>query len=440
MSYLSYDWRLMRHFEAQAAAGSINHTRVLDAIVWQLHPLPRVFFSLCDRAHHTKDRLHLVEVQEVARAIHTRFLDEQVPENFHQHARDLSRAQRAKRAKMLSIFETVATSGEVERRGVDHPFVPASQEVAQLSWRRSADKLRAEPLGTAVPADAPVELNRILGPDRDWTSPTVPTLLKSCTALSWMREHDLEENRELHADAAAWSRLIVPFTMILSKAGELLLDLATSDWGANAVLLLHVELPNHFKINTSLNAVRLAHVLDPMEWVVRECNPVRLARHGLCIRVDVSMTASLNVLQYALKSGVVPPVWMAHRALVLLKLELANDESLYNLKGAELIRTLCHAAFKGFDESFVEDIINTLLKPTPVADHDDWDAEYLDFLDEMMCHDHSNAAELRDLNKANEAKRNKKLMACKQKHAEEQNEQKEAKQRKRKEKKRPRKS
>ena len=154
---------------------------------------------------------------------------------------------------MLSIFETVATSGEVERRGVDHPFVPSSQEVSQLSWRRSADKLRAEPLGTAVPEDAPVELNRIFGPERDWTSPTVPTLLKSCTAQSWMRDTDLEANKELHADGAAWSQLIVPFTYLINMSGESLFVLATSDFGANAVLLLHCgsRHPNHFKLCTN---------------------------------------------------------------------------------------------------------------------------------------------------------------------------------------------
>ena len=46
-------------------------------------------------------------------------------------------------------------------------------------------------------------------------------------------------------------------------------------------------------------------------------------------------------------------------------------------------------------------------------DDDEWDDEYIELLEEMMCHDHSNANELRDMKKNNEAKRNKKLMARK---------------------------
>ena len=75
-----------------------------------------------------------------------------------------------------------------------------------------------------------------------------------------------------------------------------------------------------------------------------------------------------TILQHALYKGNMPSTWMAHRALVLLWVELPNDESVYDLKGVELTRTLCRSAFKDFDDEFVEAVIEKLLKPRPEAE------------------------------------------------------------------------
>ena len=78
-------------------------------------------------------------------------------------------------------------------------------------------------------------------------------------------------------------------------------------------------------------------MLDPLMWAGFEVTPEFWHNIGVCMATD----SSLNVLQFALKSRVVIPVWMSHRALVLLKVELPNFRSLFDLRGVELTRALC---------------------------------------------------------------------------------------------------
>ena len=103
----------------------------------------------------------------------------------------------------MNAYETVVRSKVVEGRRVSHPCIPDDDAVARLSWRRCARRApTVRDLGGSVFLDSPKMLNAILGPEREWSSPTVPTLNKSCMALHWMREHDANEhNRLLKANA-----------------------------------------------------------------------------------------------------------------------------------------------------------------------------------------------------------------------------------------------
>ena len=72
----SHDWSLLLCWEAAAVAGSISHQRVLDCISWLLHPLARLFYAMCDRAHWNPQ--YLDEVRYLARIINERLLDGKV--------------------------------------------------------------------------------------------------------------------------------------------------------------------------------------------------------------------------------------------------------------------------------------------------------------------------------------------------------------------------
>ena len=405
--YLAYDWNLLLAWEAQAATGSINHLRVLDALTWRHQPLARVFYALCDRAHRNPE--HLPEVRELALSINQRFLDEKVPEDCHQHVRDLSRGQRAKRARLLTAFDAVIRSHVLEdRKSGLHVSVTSDQEVASRSWHHASAKIPRDALRQS-PLDFPLVCNQILGPTREWSSPTVPTLHKSCMAFHWMREHDTcEANRQYQYDASCWSRLLVPHTMAVAPEGELFYVLDSCDWGANLLWLKdygRTAPGSVYELGHHVDALRLGFVLDPLRWVCWDIQEVFVKGLGVCVKRSGE---PLTALQFALSHRYNLPQWLQHRALSMLMCELPNDKSHFDVKGLALLQLLVREAFKDLPH-LVESVLEGYRKP-PEAEDEDWDEEYLELLEEMAVQDQTNSAELESLKKDRTRKRNQKVM------------------------------
>ena len=183
------EFEVLRNWETEAAKGSLPHHKVLAKLTWRLEPLPRAFCYVCDRAARNPNKLNLDEVRRLAHALSHHFLDEKAPEDMHQHIRDTSRNQRSKRSRLLAIHEAVIRSGVLEDRKIKHRFRPDDQDVVRYSWTAASQRLKAEPPLT-MPKDAPLSLNKILKPTRDWTSPTVRTLYESCMTLFWMKHRE----------------------------------------------------------------------------------------------------------------------------------------------------------------------------------------------------------------------------------------------------------
>lgn len=400
-------------WEAAIANGSMSHAKVLSLLTWRLEPLARVFFNLCDRCARNPSFLHIEEVRNFALAIHDHFFDEKAPEDMHQHIRDVSRNLRSKRARMMAIHESVIRSGVLEGRKVDHPFTPADQDVVRFSWMAARDRLKSEPpLG--VPKDSPKFLNKILQPVRDWASPTVRTLYNSTMAAFWMHHHDsTDELRKENPDAAHWSRLVVPGTLLEDcPSNELLFVLDTADFGSSCQRVTVAPCDRHITLCTEHSSLRCAHVLNPLDYNVWKLEPEYMQEVGIvCAR-----TVCGNVLQYALKSVQRLPAWQQYAALTLLQVESselpAKCETHLDLRGAALLKLLCKIAFRD-DPTLGDSIFCEYYKPQPDGDDSDWDEEYRELLEEMAVQDASNSAELEGLKKDAIKKRNRKLVARK---------------------------
>ena len=193
-------------------------------------------------AVHSRDCVDfdLEDCLHVARCTATRFYDEKIPEDCHQHVRNLSTSRRYKTVGMTAVFNSVIHSGILNGRGVENPSV-SDQAVARQTWkvlRREVAQARAAEIREDVDYAG---LNKILDPARNWSSPTVKTHFKSASATRWVEHHSdsilLEE--EMPADAAWWSALFDKhrFARECDTPSKLYIVLPSSNW---SVLLVPI--------------------------------------------------------------------------------------------------------------------------------------------------------------------------------------------------------
>ena len=409
---LAADWRMLTRWEQQAATGSLKHKRVLDSLTWREHPLARLFYELCVRASH--DPGYLPAVQDVSRRINERLLDEKVPEDLHQHIRDTSRGQRAKRAKLKKVFDSSIRSGVLESRNVDHArFVPDDQAVAMQSWREASRHTPTRPI-TGQPSDWPKALNGILCPDRDWPSPTVHTLFSSAMAWCWMKnaEYQPAEPEQSEPDDPHWSRLVRRHVLCELDIGKIAVVLASADWGVFVHSCETVSSEDGtFKLQLTDDPLLVAFVVDPRAWTVYDAEPCHVVDVGTCFR---KVGDGLNVLQDALLHRVPIAAWQQHRGMELLGAVLDGETSHWDLSGKSLLHALSLAAFDG-DEARAAAVLEAHDKPTEDDGDDEWDAEYEELLEELTVQDSTNAEELSHLKSERKKKANARLVARKKK-------------------------
>ena len=400
------DFRVLLAWEAKAAAGSLSHQRVLDAITWRLHPLARIFYELALRA--SVDPGFLPALIQLAEKINQRFLDEKVPEDFHQHIRDESRGQRAKKARLNKIFDTVIRSKVLERRNVEHEkYVPSDQAVAMQSWREAGRHAVARPL-TGVPQEWPSEMNKILDPKRDWSSPTVPTLYSSALAWSWIRnyeEHTEEQPKCDQPDGTHWCRLLPRGVYVTIPGADAGVVISAGDWGCNVIKAKELE-PGVFDFMTDENAIMHAFCWDPTTWTVQAIKPTRVLGCGICFELDGD---ERSLLADALQRRVNFAVWQLHRSMELLQVELPDGASHWDLRGQKLIEALCVAVFAP-DAAKAAEVAAGYGKPVESDSDDEWDAEYAELLEEMAVQDQANASELVQMKTDRKRKANRRLM------------------------------
>ena len=355
------------------------------------------------------DRSYLAAVQEISAKVNERFLDEKVPEDLHQHIRDISRGQRSKKARLKRIYDCAIRSGVLEDRAVSHPFVPSDQMVAQKSWRESNRTEGRSPPIASAPRDWPSKMNAIMGPARDWSSPTVPTQYASAMCWAWMRTYEEDADPDhpsagMAPDASHWSRLLRKHTAALTPQSQVVFNLASSDFGSSVIVLIALD-EDQYRFAVNRDALEVAFVWNPLEWQVWnvEAEPGDVGIVARTIREPAD-----NILQDALANTMPMPAWQQHAACELLEMELPDGKTHLDLRGKDLLRGLVETVFRGTPDR-IEPILEAYERPASAPD-DAWDEEYLELLEELCVQDVTNAQELSHLKQEKKKQQARKLL------------------------------
>ena len=405
----------------KAAHGSLAHQKVLDAITWRLHPLARLWYEMACRADISFDE-HFGDLYTLSCKINERFLDEKVPEDYHQHIRDIGRGQRSKKARLKTIFETCIRSQVLESRDVEHPFVPSDQQVAARSWRESnRNEAKAQPL-TVSPQDWPSYLNKIMSPVRTWSSPTVPTFFNSCMAWHWLTsmqtdadsraEGKLDEpvGEDMAADASHWSSLSRRHcVMQTADSTDFAFCMGSGDFGISVVMVKEVS-PGLVKFDRSCHddVIQAAFVFSPLVWTVWDTIP-EYTEQGLCARLH---EPPQSLLADALSHRCNLTHKQVHAVFEELGIELDDkDQSHWDVPQKKLLDIIIHKVFE-HDATRAAEIVALYAAPAPEVSEEmeSWDEEYQELLEELCVQDQSNSAELSHLKSERKRKRTRHLL------------------------------
>ena len=177
--------------------------RVLQDIPWLEYPIVRLSWACAEADKHDNS---VDRTMYMARACCQHLGDYNPVENTHQTCRDYQRTRRHKRMSAANVYAQCQHSGALEARGMR--VVSASlEEVAKARWDTYARKQKL-PNGKLAPQCWPAGLNKILHPQKHWTSCTVPNMFSA--ALTWMMVRARAMDAELAMVGDSWWSRLLP--------------------------------------------------------------------------------------------------------------------------------------------------------------------------------------------------------------------------------------
>ena len=191
--------------------------------------------------------------------------DNKLVEDMHNYLRDLARKNRNYMCSRIARMCAAIASGRIEARRMVHKRVTKTQFKAQFNQARVTR--RCKKLFQSENFRLPAYMSKIMG-ERTWESFNTDGMRGELTAWLWVQEWDRLRLPPVDLNAAWWSKVAIPQTVIGKiDGGPTYIVLKVSAWGVAAViakLVPSVAGCHYFAIDWE--RVRVLHVLDPDEW------------------------------------------------------------------------------------------------------------------------------------------------------------------------------
>ena len=135
----------------------------------------------------------------------------------------------------------------------------------------------------------PADFQRILKPQKDWSTLTDETALQAVASWNWLhaffRDHWDEGNGEI--GASKWSKMAACLTIVRQKSsGTVYASMGNRKFAALLLQLVAFEkdgLP-HFKFHISHKVCEFAYFTNPLDWEALPYTAIRLAGHGIVMQ------------------------------------------------------------------------------------------------------------------------------------------------------------
>ena len=278
------DWRAVQRGEQLALTNQDMATFMAD-VHWLEHTLPRLIMALAEHEEEfdaTGDNL-----ENIVRACVEKFGDEKIPEDIHQSVRDSARQARHGHLSMGRIHHISHMSGVLEGRGIGAPQGNI-ETIARSQWYKPA-KDDGKALTQTKPSFWPVEMDHILRPRRDWSSPTTEKAFSSTLSFSVLIDWDGG-----HMDGERlpwegwWARLSRRHWLLKSRAsGACRMVMLTGQYGMLVQLAEEVAGSTvRLAWDSDKDPVEVIPMVYPTDFVVHAFTSARSLEHGILMQLE----------------------------------------------------------------------------------------------------------------------------------------------------------
>ena len=399
MVSFKHDWEILLKSEALAHTNEAI-AEVVSALNWNTTALPRLIFMFMERADWQATD---ADVMHLLFGVFHRIGDTLVIENIHKGLRRLGKHSQNEIISRTKRMYHTATAQVLDSRAIPTVRIPHEQIARESLVGRKSMKRTFLTRSFKMPK----EISRIMLP-RTWSSPSASHLANTVSAWKWLQAF-WSGDRRCSPDAAWWSRLVPPRTIMNVGEQGFVMVLSSVDWGSliwQLDCIFEKEDANMFTFRPLERPIEWGFVTDPdaVSFVPYQAiGPVQASSF------DASLASGGIVLQHTekprtlyvadLESRVNLTVVSLRRILTHLKFDVSSST-----KRNDLLRTFAEYAFKGYPDA--NSRVDVALGPAPDMTVDDADKE---IMDELIEHDPDFHSDLRDMEKMYQTRKRREL-------------------------------